>query len=185
VQPPEIDIAGPHIVMRRHDQMRQQRLSGPGRQPFVRSRRSTHLTHDPVRPQRGQQVELASARGFGAAVGQIDDLSLGLAGNRRMRRVNKATKAFRDPMVAARLPAVAVHRLLHDGPVTVIGHDKAVQVEVEPVLHRGTVDLGDQPARRGECGAIKADPRADIAELMRGPPRVSPAAAAHMNAKFA
>src|SRR5262245_44422660 len=77
-----------------------------------------------------------------------------------MGRVNKATKAFGEPMVAARLSAVAVHPLLHNGPMTVIGHDKAVQVQVEPVLHRGTVDLGDEPARRGECSAVEADPRA-------------------------
>ena len=85
-----------------------------------------HLAHDPVRAQRGQQVELASARSFGAPVGQIDDLALGLAGNRRMRRVDKAREAFGEPMVAPRLPAVAVHSLLDDGPVAVVGHDEAV-----------------------------------------------------------
>jgi len=61
-------------------------------------------------------------------------------------------------MVAPRLSAVAVHSLLHDGPVAVVGHDEAVQVEVEPILHRRAVDLGDEPARRRQCRAIKADP---------------------------
>jgi hypothetical protein len=51
---------------------------------------------------------------------------LGLAGNRRMRRVDKAGEAFGEPMVAPRLPAVSIHFLLDDGPVAVVGHDEAV-----------------------------------------------------------
>ena len=186
MQPPDIDVAGPHIVMRRHDQMRQYRLVGLcRRRGIARRRQPAHLAHDPVRPERGQQIELAAARWLGAPVGEIDDLAPGLAGNRRMRRVDKAGEAFGEPMVAPRLPAVAVHPLLHDRPVPVIGHDKAVQVEVEPVLHRSTVDFCDEPARRGECGAVKADLGTDVLELMRGPTRMRPAAAAHMNAKIA
>ena len=69
--------------------------------------------------------------------------------------------------------------------MAVVGHDEAVQVEVEPVLHRWPVDLRNEPARRGDCGSVEANPRADVAEFMRCPTRVSPAAAAHMNAKFA
>src|SRR6516164_10811165 len=102
-----------------------------------------------------------------------------------MRRVDKAREAFGKPMVAPRLPAVTVHPLLHDGPVTVVGHDEAVQVEVEPVLHRRAVDLRDKPARRGERRAIEADPHADIVEFMRGSPRMSAAATAYVNAEFA
>ena len=122
----------------------------------------------PARP----AVELASARRLGAPVDQIDDLALGLARNRRMRRVHKAREAFGEPMVAPRLPAVPVHPLLDDSPVAVVGHDEAVQVEVEPVLHRWPVDLRNEPARRGECGAVEANPRADVAEFMRCPTRV-------------
>ena len=88
-------------------------------------------------------------------------------------------------MVAPRLSALAVHPLLHDDPVPIIGDDKAVQIEVEPVLHRGTVDLRNEPARRGKRTAIKADPRSDVAELMRGSPRMSSTAAAHVNAELA
>ena len=69
---------------------------------------------------------MAAARSFGAPVGQIDELALGLAGNRRMRRVDKAGEAFGEPMVAPRLPAVAVHPLLDDGPMAVVGDDEAV-----------------------------------------------------------
>jgi hypothetical protein len=31
--------------------------------------------------------------------------------------------------------------------VPVIGNDEAVQIKIEPVLHGGTVYLGDEPAR--------------------------------------
>ena len=130
-------------------------------------------------------MELAAARGFGAPIGQIDDLAMGLAGNRRMRRIDKARETFGEPMIAPRLPKVAVHSLLHDSPMAIIAHDKSVQIEVEPVLHRRTVDLGDEPARRGECRSIKADPRANALELIRCPPRVGSAAAAHVDSKLA
>src|SRR5580693_10195480 len=102
-----------------------------------------------------------------------------------MRRVDKAREVFGKPMVAPRLPAAAIHSLLHDGPVAVVGHDEAVQVEVEPVLHGRAVDLRHEPARRGERRAVEADPRSDVAELMRGSPRMSSTAAAHMDAEFA
>ena len=49
-------------------------------------------------------------------------------------------------MIAACLPALAVHALLHHRPVAVVGDDKAMQVEIEAVLHGGAVDLGDETA---------------------------------------
>ena len=51
-------------------------------------------------------------------------------------------------MIAASLPLRAVHALLHHHPMAVVGDDEAVQVELKAILHRGAVDLGDQPARR-------------------------------------
>ena len=36
-----------------------------------------HLAGDAVRPERGEELELAAARGVGAAVGEVDDLALG------------------------------------------------------------------------------------------------------------
>ena len=56
-----------------------------------------------------------------------------------MRRIDKTGKTFGEPVVAPRLLALSVHPLLHDGPVAVVGHDKAVQVELEPVLHRRAI----------------------------------------------
>ena len=88
-------------------------------------------------------------------------------------------------MVAARLPALAVHALLHDDPVAVVGDDEAVQVEVEAVLHRGAVDLGDEPAGLRERRAVEADALADRDQLVRRLPRMPAAAAADVDAELA
>ena len=65
-------------------------------------------------------------------------------------------------MVAARLPGAGVHSLLHHRPCAVVGDHEAVQVEIEPVLDRGAVDLRHQPTGAGETGRIEPDrsPRA-------------------------
>jgi hypothetical protein len=73
VQPPDIDIAGSHIVMGWHDQMGQLRLSGRWCRRIARRRQLSYLAHDPVGSQRGQQVELAAARGFGAPIREIGE----------------------------------------------------------------------------------------------------------------
>ena len=61
------------------------------------------------------------------------------------------------PMVAARLLLVAVHALLHDRPLPVVGHEEPVQIKVEAILDGGTVDLRDQTAGAGQLRAIEAD----------------------------
>ena len=88
-------------------------------------------------------------------------------------------------MIAARLPALAVHALLDDDPVAVVGDDEAVQVEIEAVLHGGAVDLGDQPARLRQRRAVEADPLADRDQLVRRLPRMPAAPAADMDAELA
>ena len=60
-----------------------------------------------------------------------------------------------------------------------------MQVELEPVLHRGAVDLGDQPAGRGQRRAVEADALADRDSSSRRPPRMLAAPAADMEAEFA
>ena len=64
-------------------------------------------------------------------------------------------------MIAARLLALAIHALLNDDPASVVGHDEAVQIKIEAVLHGGTVDLGDETARGRKRAAVKADAIAD------------------------
>jgi hypothetical protein len=51
------------------------------------------------------------------------------------------------------------------------------------VAARPAAIVSDDPARRGECGAIEADPHADLVGLIRGRPRVSPAAAAQFTSE--
>ena len=87
-------------------------------------------------------------------------------------------------MIAARELAVAVHALLHHDPLAVVGDDEAVQVEVEAVLHRRAVDLGDQPARLGQRRAIEAGALADRDQLVRRLARMAAAAAADMQAEL-
>ena len=124
--------------MRWQYQMRQQRLRFRRRQP-------ADFADDALRPERSQRIELEAARGFGAAVGEVADLVFRRSLDRRVRGVDKARDALRQPLVAPRLPARPVHALLHDRPMAVVGDDEAVQVEVEPILNRSAVDLGDEP----------------------------------------
>ena len=70
-------------------------------------------------------------------------------------------------MIAACLPAFAVHALLHHGPVAVIGDDKTVQVEIEAVLHGGAVDLGHEAAGLRELAAVEAHVIPDRDEFAR------------------
>ncbi len=60
-----------------------------------------------------------------------------------------------------------------------------MQIELEPVLHGGAVDLGDQPAGLGQRGAVEADPFADGDQLVRRLPGVPAAPAANMDAELA
>ena len=74
-----------------------------------------------------------------------------------MRFVYEALQIFGMPMVPARLLVVAVHALLHDRPLAVVGDEESVQIEIEAVLDRGAVDLGDEAARAGKLGAVETD----------------------------
>lgn len=118
-------------------------------------------------------------------VGEVDDLALPLALDGRVRLVDETLQPFRQPVVTARLPSVAVHALLDDHPAAVVGDDEAVQIEVETVLHGGAVDLGDQAAGRGKGRAVEADTFADHLQLVRRLARMSAASAADMDAELA
>src|SRR6516225_11496070 len=87
-------------------------------------------------------------------------------------------------MIAAGTPQLTVHSLLNDHPMSIVGDDKAVQVELKPILHRRTVDLGNQTAGPGECWAIEAHPISDRDELLWRLPRILSAPAANMDAEL-
>ncbi len=71
-----------------------------------------------------------------------------------MALCGSSTKSFsflRMPMVAARLPLGVVHALLHHGPFAIVGDEESMKVELETILDRSTVDLGDQAACTRQC----------------------------------
>ena len=84
-------------------------------------------------------------------------------------------------MITAGLFDLAVHPLLYNDPVAVVGDDETMQIELEAVLHSGTVDLGYQAAGCGERGPIKAHPVPDIDQFVRRLPRIPAASAAYMD----
>ena len=59
------------------------------------------------------------------------------------------------PVVAAGLLLVAVHALLHYGPLAIIGDKEAVQIEIEAVLDRSTIHLRDQPTCPRQFGPVE------------------------------
>jgi len=83
-----------------------------------------------------------------------------------VRFVYEADQVLRVPMVAACLSFVAVHACCNDRPLAVVGHEEAVQIEVETVLHGGAVDLGNQPAGARQVRCIKADTLAQQAQFV-------------------
>ena len=105
--------------------------------------------------------------------------------DRAVRLVDEALQPLGQPVIAPRVAALAVHALLHHDPLAVVGDDEAVQVEIEAVLHRRAVDLGDEPARLRERRAVDAGALADRDQLMRRLARMLAAPAADMNAELA
>ena len=86
---------------------------------------------------------MALAGQLGTVVSQVHNLALPGSFNCRVRFIDEAAQAFRKPVIPPGLLEIAVHSLLHDSPTTLIGDDKAVHIQLESVLDRGTVDLGD------------------------------------------
>src|SRR4051812_32803102 len=175
-----MDILRAYIVVRRHDQMRQHRLRLDSRYLVQRN----EFVSDAVRPEPVQQIELCTTRLLGAVIGQVHDHALLRAVDRAMRLIDEAGEPFGEPVVTPRVAALAVHALLHHDPLAVIGDNEAVEIEIETVLNRGAVDLGDEPARLREGSAVDAGALADGDQLLRRLARMLAAPPAHMNAKL-
>ncbi len=183
VQAAKHDVAGADVVMRRHDEMRQQRLVRGGRRRLRID--CGELAGDAIGTDPHEQVKLGAAGRCGAAVGQVDDPSLPGAVDGGMRRLDEGGQSFRQPVVASGGAGIVLHALLDHDPLAVVGDDEAVQVELEAVLDRGAVDLGDKAAGAGEGGTVEADAVAHRHQLIGGFPRMPAPAAADMQAELA
>src|SRR5262249_24784799 len=127
VQPADKDVLRPYVVVSRHDKMRQKGLTGFRLGP----RQRLELGDDATGSEFAEQLELGAARGFGAPIGQVDDLTLGLSVDRAVRLIDKTCKRLGVPVISSRLSLPVIHALLDDGPFAVSGHEEAVQIEVE------------------------------------------------------
>ncbi len=132
----------------------------------------------------GHELELAGARRRRGAIGHVEDDAAGRPLDGGVRLVDEAGQSLRQPVVAAGQAADRAHALLDDGPAAVGGHDEAVQVEGEAVLHGRAVHLGDEAAGAGEGVAVEAGALADGRELGRRAARRAAAAAAHVHAQL-
>lgn len=68
--------------------------------------------------------------------------------------------------------------------MSVVGDDKAVEIEVKPILDRRAVDLGDKPARFGERRTVDTDPVTERGKLIRCLAGMIAAPAADMDTEF-
>ena len=101
-----------------------------------------------------------------------------------MRIIDEARQSLRKPVIAPRLLAFAVHALLHDGPLSIVGDNKAVQVKIEAILHCRAVDLRNQPACHGKSCSVDTDLVTDGNEFLRRSPRMVAASSTDVNAQL-
>ena len=94
MQPAGDDILGPHIVMRRHHEMRQRELRLRSLRFDARLFQLRQMPLDAVGANLVEQIKLPQARGLGAPVGQVHDHALLDPIDRRMRFVDEAGEAF-------------------------------------------------------------------------------------------
>ena len=113
------------------------------------------------------EIETRLSIALGPRVGEIDDRTLVAPFDRRMRRVEKAAKVFRQPVIAPRFTTLFIHSLLHDAPVAFRADDESVQVEIETILYGGAVDLRDQATRIRERRGVEAGAFAERRQLQR------------------
>ena len=172
-QPVQEHIGRPHVVMHRHLEMGNGRILTE----------ATQQCYDTIGIAL-HQLNLRRPRGRGAMIGQVDDLSLMQAIDRRVWLVDEALEPVRQPVVPPCLAPHDVHPLLDNRPCAVIGHHEAVQVEIESVLHSGAIDLRDETAGARQRIAIHTDTLADGAQLRRCVARMPAAAAADVYAEL-
>src|SRR3954471_875707 len=88
---------------------------------------------------------------------RFDDLALLRTVDRAVRFIDEARQRARMPVIAARLPLIAVHALLHHRPPAIFSDEEAVQIKIEAVLQCGAVDFCHEAACAGERVCVESD----------------------------
>ena len=146
-EPPLVDVAGAHVVVRRHLQPADARPAcAPGS-----SRRSPAAPRCAGGARRSTRFRIVPAASPTMAV-------CGSAVKSRHRR--------RVPVIAAGQAARLVHALLHDRPLAVGGHHERVQVDLEAVGDGVVVDARGQAAGADQRVAVEAGATGDVAQLV-------------------
>src|SRR6478672_5956772 len=90
-------------------------------------------------------------------IDKVHNLALGIAGDPRMWRLNKALECGRMPMIAPGHSRLAVHPLLDDHPLAFGGDYEAVQIELETVANSIVIDSGGKPAGPYQLIGVQPD----------------------------
>jgi hypothetical protein len=184
VQPAHNKVFGPDIVMLREDEVRQQPLWFRTRDRALEFGRFGKSLCNAIGADRPQQFDLPIARTRGPPIGEVNDDALSFALDGGVRGVDEALKALGRPVVAASLTSLTIHPLLHDHPPSIVGDDEPVDVKIKPILKRGAIDLGDEPARSSKVAAFDAHPLADRDQFDGRCARMLAASAADVDAQF-
>src|SRR5271166_1295829 len=122
-----------------------------------RGLQASQFARQAVRAQGHEELELAATRGVRPAIREVDDFALIDTVDAGVRLLDEALQTFGKPMIAASRSACLVHALLDDHPMAVVGHEEAVQIEVETVMKGRAVDLRHQSSDVGESGSVESD----------------------------
>ena len=87
-------------------------------------------------------------------------------------------------MVAASLALVAVHALLNYSPMAVPTDEEPMKIQIETVLNRGAVNLGNQPAGAHEILSVNSYAVAQHVQFIRRSAGMTTAATANIDPKF-
>src|ERR1700752_5069091 len=87
-------------------------------------------------------------------------------------------------MVSPGQAALIVKPLLHDGPLTFSGQDKAVEINLKPVADRVVVHTGREPAGSDQILAVESPALGDQAQFLRRVSREAATSSADVDAQL-
>ena len=140
-----------HIMVRRHDEVRQFGLDRSG---FIKR---FEFTKNAVGSKLRKKRELHLPSPERPMISQIDDFALSQAINRTVRLIDKIADGGGMPMIPASLFLIAVHALLDDRPLSLGRDEESMQVKFETILHCSAIDLCDEAARTREAVTVYAN----------------------------